>query len=62
MSSDELGPDGSYETGDTVPHTGWWRDQHGVVTRHRRGMEFPPCIGREDEHAVRRLIKVAATA
>lgn len=48
-----LGPRGTWKTGQRVPFTGSWRDQHGVVTTHHAGSTFPPCIGRKGECAYR---------
>lgn len=56
------GPNGSYKTGQRVPETGTWVDQHGVPTHHERGATFPPCIDRKGECAYRVLAQAAATA
>lgn len=57
-----LGAGGTWKTGQRVAQTGWYRDQHNVVSHHDKGATFPPCIGRKGECAFRHLIKAAATA
>ncbi len=57
-----LGPDGTWKTGQRVPATGVYVDQHGVASTHRRHDTFPPCVGRNGEVAFRYLIKVAQLA
>jgi hypothetical protein len=42
-----------YKTGMRVPVSGFYRDQHGVVTYHEAHHTFPPCIGRKGECAFR---------
>jgi hypothetical protein len=51
-----LGPGGSWKSGQRVPRTGSWVDQHGVVSFHYAGDTFPPCVGygRKGECAYRR--------
>jgi hypothetical protein len=44
-----------WKTGQRVPMTGSWVDQHGMVTYHEEHTTFPPCIGRKGECAYRRL-------
>lgn len=48
-----LGPNGTWKTGQRVPSTGLYVDQHNVVTTHEAGATFPPCIGRKGEAAYR---------
>lgn len=50
------GPGGTYKTGQRVPTTGRWVDQHGVTSWHAAGATFPPCIGRKGECANRKPI------
>jgi len=50
------GPAGAWKTGQRVPWTGKWRDQHGDVAHFRSGSTFPPCIGRKGECAFRHWI------
>lgn len=58
-----LGPGGTWKTGQRVPVDSWYRDQHGVTSRHERGATFPPCIGRKGACAFRTMvISAAATA
>lgn len=57
-----LGPNGTWKTGQRVPWTGHWVDQHGIVTHHDRGTTFPPCIDRKGEAAYRLLVKTAVDA
>ena len=54
------GPDGTWKTGQRVPETGLWADQHGDVTRFTEGCTFPPCIDRKGECAYRFKVDVAA--
>ena len=58
------GPDGSWKSGQRVPESGPYVDQHGFVSYHETSGTFPPCIGREGECAYRRPMteKPAATA
>lgn len=49
------GPDGAWKTGQRVPFSGYWADQHGDVTRFIAGRTFPPCIDRKGECAFRHL-------
>lgn len=51
-----------WKTGQRVPVTGFWVDQHGVITHHEEHRTFPPCIGRKGEAAFRTLMYAAATA
>ncbi len=57
-----LGPNNTYKTGQRVPFTGHWVDQHGVVTHHERGNTFPPCIARKGECAFRAPLNQAVGA
>lgn len=45
-----------YKTGQRVPMDGDWEDQYGVVSHHDAHTTFPPCIGRNGECALRRLV------
>ncbi len=45
--------DPSY-TGQKVPISGWWQDQHRCILRLEAGEEFPPCFGRDGQMAVYR--------
>lgn len=45
-----------WKTGQRVPVTGNWADQHGMITFHAAHATFPPCVGRKGECAWRRLI------
>jgi hypothetical protein len=56
------GPDGAWTTGQRVPFTGRWSDQHGYVSFHEKGATFPPCIDRKGEKAFRHLIEQAVAA
>ncbi|MEV2257997.1 hypothetical protein HFP69_17890 [Streptomyces sp. ARC12] len=49
------GPNGEWKTGQRVPTTGSYEDQHGVTTFHEKGATFPPCIDRKGECAYRTL-------
>jgi hypothetical protein len=46
----------AWKTGQRVPVTGKWVDQHGTETSHVANGTFPPCIGRKGECAYRRLV------
>jgi hypothetical protein len=56
------GPNGSWKTGQRVPQTQFYVDQHGEVSHHTMGSTFPPCIGRKGECAYRTPYRAAATA
>lgn len=45
-----------WKTGQRVPFSGRWVDQHGVVTRHEAHRTFPECLGRKGECAWRRYL------
>jgi hypothetical protein len=40
-----LGPGGSWKTGQRVPFTSSWVDQHGVMSLHYAGDTFPATVG-----------------
>lgn len=42
-----MGFGGRWKTGQRVPSTGSYVDQHGVVSFHEAHATFPPCIGRK---------------
>ena len=44
-----------FKTGERVPVTHYYVDQHGAVSFHEEHRTFPPCIGRKGECAFRRL-------
>ena len=52
-----LGHNGRWKTGQRVPFTGDYEDQHRVVSFHEAGSTFPPCIGRKGECAFRLPVK-----
>lgn len=54
------GPNGTWTTGQRVPTTGFYQDQHGTVTHHEAGRTFPPCLDRKGESAHRFLTRPAA--
>lgn len=54
-----LGPGRSWKTGQRVPTTGTYVDQHGVPSHHDEHDTFPPCVGRKGEVAYRWLVKAA---
>ncbi|MFD9486349.1 hypothetical protein ACFWBX_20670 [Streptomyces sp. NPDC059991] len=56
------GPNGEWKTGQRVPTTGTYEDQHGVTSFHELGATFPPCIGRKGKCAYRTLGRAARTA
>ena len=58
-----LGPNGTWKTGQRVPATGLWTDQHGQVNHFREHTTFPPCVEREGgECAFRDLVRADAAA
>lgn len=56
------GPNNAWKTGQRVPVTGMWVDQHGVPTLHEAGATFPPCLDRKGECAYRHLVRPSAAA
>ncbi len=54
-----LGPGGTWKTGQRVPFTGTYVDQHGVPSHHEAHDTFPPCVGRKGDVAFRVLIITA---
>lgn len=58
-----LGPGGTWKTGQRVPETGNWVDQHGQMNHFDEGTTFPPCVSwKGGDVAYRQLVKAAATA
>lgn len=51
--STPLGPNGRWKTGQRVPFTGYFIDQHGIVSWHQEHRTFPPAIGRKGSVAYR---------
>ena len=51
-----------FKTGNRVPVSAYYVDQHGVVTYHERHRTFPPCVGRKGECAFRRRVNQAKSA
>lgn len=57
------GPAGTWKTGQRVPVSGFWRDQHGQVNFFELRSTFPPCIQPDGgDVAFRTLVRAAATA
>jgi len=56
------GPSGTWKTGQRVPESGNWVDQHGSSQYFTRGSTFPPCIDRKGECANRFLVAEDAVA
>jgi hypothetical protein len=56
------GPGDTWKTGQRVPVTGVYRDQHRVTSFHEAGATFPPCIGRKGECAYRHLDHAVRTS
>ncbi|WP_156750544.1 hypothetical protein [Mycobacterium sp. 852013-50091_SCH5140682] len=52
-----LGPGGTYKTGQRVPATGLWMDQHGQTSHFEEHRTFPTCIGRKRECAYRSRVR-----
>lgn len=48
-----LGRNNTFKTGQRVPRTGHYTDQHGATTFHTAHSTFPPCIDRKGECAFR---------
>jgi hypothetical protein len=46
-----------WKTGQRVPVTGIYRDQHGYQSVHQQYGTFPPCIDRQGECAWRTLVR-----
>lgn len=57
-----LGPGGTWKTGQRVPDSAYYVDQHGVTTWFYAGSTFPPCIGRKGEGAFRKPWRHRTTA
>lgn len=57
-----LGRGGTWKTGQRVPESGYYVDQHRMVSWHGAGATFPPCIDRKGECAFRSKVAAAATA
>ncbi len=57
-----LGPEGTWKSGQRVPVTGRYVDQHGTASDHEQYDTFPPCVNRRGEVAFRRLVKVTQHA
>ena len=57
-----LGPGGTWKSGQRVPVTGRYIDQHGTISEHEQHDTFPPCVAKRGEVAFRRLVKIAQHA
>lgn len=56
MTSSNAHANVAYKTGQRVPVSGTYVDQHGVASYHEAHRTFPPCIGRKGEAAFRVLL------
>jgi hypothetical protein len=55
-----LGPGGTWKTGQRVPESGFWVDQHRFICWFDEHTTFPPCVGRKGECAYRKRYKPSA--
>lgn len=46
-----------FKTGQRVPESAWYQDQHGFVSFHHAHRTFPPCINRKGECAYRTKVR-----
>jgi hypothetical protein len=58
-----LGPNASWKTGQRVPITGHWVDQHGQVNLFEERSTFPPVVSSKGgDVAYRTLVKAVSAA